>query len=163
MIRRATREHLTLELDYAGESQRDMRTRRIQPHQVAESGVRTYIVAWAEDVGAWRHFRLDRIVAVRMTDSHFEPRSDFEPMVNPRDAFRPSGATDRVTVRFRPEVAPWVTEFYTEHRRDEDGSVTVHFEAASADWLVRRVLEFGCDAEVVAPADYRNAVARAVA
>jgi proteasome accessory factor BC len=162
-IRRATREHRTLELDYAGESERGVRTRTIQPHQVAESGVRTYIIAWAEDVGAWRHFRLDRIVAVRMTDSHFEPRSDFEPMVKPRDAFRPSGATDRVTVRFRPEVAPWVTEFYAEHRRDKDGSVLVSFEATSADWLVRRVLEFGCDAEVVAPEDYRNAMARAVA
>lgn len=163
MIRRAAREHVTLELDYAGESERGVRTRRIQPHQVAESGVRTYIVAWAEDVGAWRHFRLDRIVAVRMTDSHFEPRSDFEPMVKPRDAFRPSGATDRVTVRFRPDVAPWVTEFYAEHRRDDDGSVTVAFEATSTDWLVRRVLEFGCDAEVVSPSNYREAMVRAFA
>jgi predicted DNA-binding transcriptional regulator YafY len=84
-------------------------------------------------------------------------------MVKPRDAFRPSGATDRVTVRFRAEVAPWVTEFYTEHRRDADGSVTVQFEATSADWLVRRVLEFGCDAEVVSPASYRDAVVRSVA
>jgi len=163
IIRRASREHVTLELDYAGESERSVRTRRIQPHQFAESGVRTYIVAWAEDVGAWRHFRLDRIVAFRMTESRFEPRVDFEPMVKPRDAFRPSGATDRVTVRFRPDVAPWVTEFYTDHRRDEDGSVIVQFEATSADWLVRRVLEFGCDAEVVSPATYRDAVARAVA
>lgn len=163
IIRRAAHEHITLELDYAGESERDVRTRRIQPHQLAELGVRTYIVGWAEDVGAWRHFRLDRVVAVRMTESHFEPRSDFEPMVKPRDAFRPSGATDRVTVRFRAEVAPWVTEFYAEHRREEDGSVTVQFEATSSDWLVRRVLEFGCDAEVVSPANYRAAVARAVA
>jgi proteasome accessory factor C len=120
-------------------------------------------VAWAEDVGAWRHFRLDRIFAVRMTESRFEPRLDFQPMVKPRDAFRPSGATDHVTVRFRPDAAPWVTEFYTEHRRDEDGSVTVQFEATSADWLVRRVLEFGADAEVVGPVEYRAAVARAVA
>src|SRR5687768_11856485 len=163
MIRRATLEHLTLELDYAGESERGVRTRRIQPHQVAESGVRTYIVAWAEDVGAWRHFRLDRIVAIRMTDSHFEPRSDFEPMVEPRDAFRPSGATDNVTVRFRPEVAPWVTEYYNTHELTADGSVLVTFESSSREWHVRRVLEFGNDAEVVAPAEYRAALARAVA
>jgi predicted DNA-binding transcriptional regulator YafY len=83
-------------------------------------------------------------------------------MVKPRDSFRPSSATDRVTVRFRPEAAPWATEYYSEHRRDEDGSVVVSFEATSADWLVRRVLEFGCDAEVVSPANYRDAVVRAV-
>jgi len=163
LVRRAVRQHVALEIDYAGETDREVRTRIIHPYQVAESGVRTYIVAWAQDVGAWRHFRLDRIVAVRMTDSHFEPRSDFEPMVQPRDAFRPQGSTERVTVRFRAEVAPWVTEFYMEHEREADGSVLVHFDATSADWLVRRVLEFGPDAEVESPANYRDAVLRAVA
>jgi proteasome accessory factor C len=163
IVRRAVREHIALKIEYAGEADREVRTRVIHPHQVAESGVRTYIVAWAGDVGAWRHFRLDRIVAARMTETHFEPRTDFEPLTQPGDAFRPGGATERVTVRFRPEVAPWVTEYYTDHDREADGSVRVHFEATSADWLVRRVLEFGPDAEVVAPAEYRAAVARAVA
>lgn len=163
IVRRAVREHVALEIEYAGESDRAVRTRTIEPHQVAESGVRTYVVAWAGDVGAWRHFRLDRIVAARMTETRFEPRADFAPMTQPGDAFRPRGATDRVTVRFRPEVAPWVTEYYAGHDRQPDGSVLVQFEAASADWLVRRVLEFGSDAEVVAPAEYRAAVARAVA
>jgi proteasome accessory factor C len=163
LVRQAVREHIVLEIDYAGEANREVRTRVIQPHQVAESGVRTYIVAWAGDVGAWRHFRLDRIVAARITETHFEPRTDFEPMKQPRDAFRPGGATERVTVRFRPEAAPWVTEFYPDHQRQDDGSVLVHFEASSAEWLVRRVLEYGCDAEVVAPESYRNAVVRAVA
>lgn len=163
LVRRAVREHVALEIDYAGETDREVRTRIIHPHQVAESGVRTYIVAWAADLGAWRHFRLDRIVAARMIDFHFEPRPDFAPMAQPRDAFRPHGSTERVTVRFRAEVAPWVTEFYTSHERQADGSVLVHFEASSADWLVRRVLEFGPDAEVLSPAKYRDAVVKAVA
>lgn len=163
ILRRAVREHVALEIEYAGESDREVRTRIIEPHQVAESGVRTYVVAWAGEVGAWRHFRLDRIVSARMTETRFEPRTDFEPMTQPADAFRPAKATDRVMVRFRPEVAPWVTEYYAGHDREPDGSVVVHFEAASKDWLVRRVLEFGSDAEVVAPAEYRAAVARAVA
>lgn len=163
VVRRAVREHVALEIEYAGESDREVRTRIIEPHQVAESGVRTYVVAWAGDVGAWRHFRLDRIVAARMTETRFEPRADFDPMTQPADSFRPGNATDRVTVRFRPEVAPWVTEYYAGHEREQDGSVLVHFEAASKDWLVRRVLEFGSDAEVVAPAEYRAAVASAVA
>lgn len=163
LVRRAVREHVALEIDYAGETDREVRTRIIHPHQVAESGVRTYIVGWAADVKAWRHYRLDRIVAARLTGTRFEPRTDFEPMMQPRDAFRPGSSTERVTVRFRKDVAPWVTEFYTDHEREADGSVLVHFEASSADWLVRRVLEYGCDAEVIAPEDYRDAVRRAVA
>jgi proteasome accessory factor C len=163
IVRRAAREHIVLAIEYAGEARREVSTRRILPHQVAESGVRTYVVAWADDVAAWRHFRLDRILSASLTDRRFEPRSDFEPMEHPRDAFRPHTATDRVTVRFRSEVAPWVTEFYAEHETLGDGSVLVHFDATSREWLVRRVLEFGGDAEVVEPPEYRAAVARAVA
>jgi predicted DNA-binding transcriptional regulator YafY len=163
IVRRAARERIAVEIQYAGEARREVTTRTILPHQVAESGVRTYVVAWANDVGAWRHFRLDRILSTSLTDRRFEPRIDFEPVEHPRDTFRPRTATDRVTVRFRSEVAPWVTEFYAAHETLSDGSVLVHFDASSREWLVRRVLEFGDDAEVVAPPEYRSAVARAVA
>jgi predicted DNA-binding transcriptional regulator YafY len=46
-VRQAVRDHLALKIDYAGEANREVRMRVIHPHQVAESGVRTYIVAWA--------------------------------------------------------------------------------------------------------------------
>lgn len=163
LIRAAVRDHLVVEVDYAGESDEDVRTRVIQPHQLAELGVRRYVVAWDEEVGAWRHFRLDRMVDVRPTTRPFEPRADFEPVREPRDTFRPDGTTERVTVRFRPEAAAWAAESFPDHRVAGDGSVLVEFEAADPRWLVRRVLEFGPDAEVLAPAHYRDAVRRAVA
>ena len=163
VVRRAARDHTVLEIEYAGEAQREVRTRTIQPHQVAESGVRTYVVAWAEDVGAWRHFRLDRILSATTTARRFEPRADFEPLEHPRDAFRPGGMTERVTVRFSADAAPWVMEFYAGCEQQADGSVLLHLDVSSPEWLVRRVLEFGADAEVIAPEKYRSALARAVA
>jgi len=66
-------------------------------------------------------------------------------------------------VRFRREAAPWVTEFFPEHEVCADGSVLVQFDASSTEWLTRRVLEFGADAEVVDPPHYRDAVRRAIA
>jgi len=82
---------------------------------------------------------------------------------DPRDVFSSSERGDTVTVRFRPEVAPWVREFFAEHEAQADGSVLVRFSASSKEWLTRRVLEFGADAEVVEPAQYREAVRRAIA
>jgi len=41
--------------------------------------------------------------------------------------------------------------------------VLVQFDASSTEWLTRRVLEFGADAEVVEPPHYRDAVRRAIA
>lgn len=162
LVRQAVRERRVLELEYAGEGERDVRARTVHPYQVAESGIRAYVVAWASDVGAWRHFRLDRIVSARLQDAVFEPRTDFEPVTDPRHVFRPGAATERVTIRFRPAAAAWAAEFFTENEAMEDGSVLVHFEASSVEWLTRRVLEFGPDAEVVEPSRYREAVQRAI-
>jgi predicted DNA-binding transcriptional regulator YafY len=37
------------------------------------------------------------------------------------------------------------------------------FQASSVEWLVRRVLEYGAEAEVLEPVSYREAMRRAVA
>ncbi|HEX9564933.1 MAG TPA: WYL domain-containing protein [Gemmatimonadaceae bacterium] len=163
IIGRAIREHRVLEIAYAGEVRHDVRTRLVQPYQLAEFGVRSYLVAWAPDVGAWRHFRLDRVLQVTATDTVFVPLGDFEPLVQPRDIFRPGSVVESVTVRFRRDVSAWVTEAFPEHRVQADGSVLVMFTATSLEWMTRKVLEFGADAEVVEPAHYRDAVRLAVA
>lgn len=160
--RRAIDERRALAIEYAGEGAPDVRSRAVHPHQLATLGVRTYLVAWAPDANAWRHFRLDRVQSARLSDERFERRDDFRPVTEPRDLFR-AGATEPVTVRFRAEVAAWVTESFPQHEVASDGSVLVRFEASSPEWLTRRVLEFGADAEVIAPARYRDAVRRVVA
>lgn len=162
LVRRVVSDRLALHIEYAGEGRHEVQPRVVHPYQWVESGLRSYLVAWAPDVGGWRHFRLDRIVSARVSAEPFVERDDFTPVSEPRDLFR-GAALEAVTVRFRAEVAPWVTEFFTEHEPQADGSVLVRFQASSAAWLVRRVLEFGPDAEVVGPAGFRAAVARALA
>ena len=162
-LRYAVRERLAVEIVYAGEGEREVRTRTIHPYQVAELGVSTFIAAWANDAHAWRTFRLDRIISITLTTISFIPRDDFLPMTRPTDSFRPNTAVERVTVRFRAAVSAWVIEFFPEHEVLADGSVLVRFSVASPDWLTRRVLEFGADAEVVEPSRYRDAVRRAIA
>lgn len=41
--------------------------------------------------------------------------------------------------------------------------MVVAFTVGSVEWLVRRLLEYGADAEVIEPEAYREAVRRAVA
>jgi predicted DNA-binding transcriptional regulator YafY len=163
LLRTAARERQALSIEYAGEGQPETRIRVIHPYQVLESGVRTYVVAWSPDVGEWRHFRLDRIATVAPTGASFEPRADFKPLTDPREIFGGRDRSTRVTVRFHAEVAAWVKEFYVDGEVQEDGSVLVHLNASSPDWLVRRVLEHGTDVEVMEPPEYRKAVRRAVA
>lgn len=163
IIRDAIHERQALEIDYAGETDSAVRTRVIHPYQMAEIGVRTYVVAFAADVNAWRHFRLDRIVAVRPAKTRFELRYDFQPIETGHDTFRVRDQVDRVTVRFRAAAAAWATEYFSDHEVMDDGSVTVPFAASTNEWLTRRVLEFGTDAVVMEPPAYRDALRRAVA
>lgn len=151
-----------LALLYAGEGDIEGRRWTVQPHQLAEVRGRTYVVAWCEDTGDWRHFRLDRVLDALPADGTFERRADFRPIEAPEDVFRSDDA-EQVTVRFSPAVARWVRERYGEVEDQEDGGVVVHLPATSVQWLVRKVLEYGDDAEVIGPARYRAAVRRAVA
>lgn len=153
-----------VELLYAGEGERAGRRWLTQPHQLVAWHGRSYLIAWCDEVSDWRHFRLDRIIDALRCEGRFERRTDFEPVTDPGALFRPAdAATDPVRVRFSANVSRWVRERYPDCEQQADGSVIVTFQAASMDWLVRRVLEYGPDAEVVGPEEYREAVRRAVA
>jgi len=153
-----------VEIRYAGEASKRGASRVIQPHQVAAFAGRGYVAAWCERAGDWRHFRTDRIIHARSIDRTFTRRDDFTPIDNPDDLFQePDGGADDVSVRFSPEIARWILERYPEAEGHADGGVTVRYRVASVEWLVRRILQYGPEAEVLEPAEYREAMRRAVA
>jgi predicted DNA-binding transcriptional regulator YafY len=65
-------------------------------------------------------------------------------------------------VRYSPQVARWLAERFPGARRLEDGAVEVTHRVVEPSWLVRMVLQYGAEAEVVGPASYREYVSRAV-
>lgn len=147
-----------VEIDYATTGTAEVTTRTIHPHQVLVSGGRTYVVAWCELRGEWRRFRMDRILELRDSIRPFVERDDC-----PIDEiFDAEDLPDQVRVRFSPSIARWMVERYPAATREDDGSATVTYEAASVDWLVERVLQYGVDAEVLEPGLYRHAVHKGV-
>ena len=161
LLRIAARDRREVAVSYTAEGERLPVEWLLEPHQIAQSNGRTYIVAWTgED---WRHFRLDRVLSVSATGRVFEPRSDFVALQNPGDVFKPGLEMDKVTVRFSATIAPGIVERYPVHTKTPDGRVDVVFTTASPEWLARKILEYGRDAEVVNPERYRLAVRRAVA
>jgi proteasome accessory factor C len=153
-----------VELLYTGEGERTPGRWLIHPHQLVTWRERTYIVAWSEQTDDWRHFRFDRIIEARLMEGTFARRADFRPVIDPADLFRPGDAEpDAVRVRFASGIARWIKDRYRDCTELEDGGVEVTLRASGAEWLVRRVLEYGDQAVVVSPAAYREAVRRAVA
>lgn len=151
-----------LTLLYAGERDFAGSPRAVEPHQVVHANGRAYIVAWCRHARDWRHFRADRVLDASIDAAEFEPRA-FLAVEQPKDLLRAGQAdTDDVVVRYSPAVARWLAERHPEAKRLPDGALEVTHRVAEPAWLVRQVLGYADEAEVVAPAAYRAAVRRAV-
>lgn len=150
--------HRKVRIRYAAAGGGDVGDRVIHPVQVLVHRGRTYVVAWCELRVAWRRFRLDRILEAELLDESYEERDDC-----PYDTvFAGAAEADAVRVRFSSSVARWIREWSPDADEDADGGVTVTYHAASTEWLVQRVLQYGPEAEVLEPAWYRDAVREAV-
>lgn len=139
---------------YTGERSLAGTNRVIHPYQLLEQQGNTYVVAWCELAEGWRHFRADRMLDALVQDDHYRPRPDFVPA---GDSFHePSEGVTPVQVRFSPAIARWLRERHPDAVVEPDGGVIVTYLVASPEWLVRHVLQYGPEAEVVGPASFRE-------
>jgi proteasome accessory factor C len=152
-----------LRVRYVGEGAEQPSERVVEVHDVVSALGRHYLVAWCRVAGAWRRFRADRVLDAEVLDEPFARRSDVPVIRDRADLFAaPPDGVEEVRVRFSPRIARWIAERYPQGERQGDGSVVVTFQTASVDWLVRHVLQYGAEAEVVGPGAHREAVRRAV-
>ena len=153
LARRALSEQRCLEILYSksGEPAR----RIIEVQQVVRDGGHTYLVAWCRRSQNRRTFRADRVLDAELLDERCEVRDEL--FVEDGELFQaPDDGVQQVEVHFSPTVARWLAEAYPGARPDEQGGVTVRFEVADPAWLVRTVLQYGPEAEVVGPPEYRS-------
>lgn len=159
VLLRAIDQRQCVELRYAGSGSDAPTVRTVHPYQVLANWGRTYVVGWCEMRGKWRRFRLDRILDLIATEDAYAERTDCpydQIFVGSEDPLDP------VQVRFSQRIARWISERHPSATENRDGTVTVTYQAATADWLTERVLQYGADAEVVGPGFYRDAVQKAV-
>ena len=151
-----------LRIRYAGEGAERPSERVVEVHDVVSALGRHYFLAWCRLARAWRRFRADRVLDVEVLEGRFARRQDAPVIGDRADLFAaPPDGVEAVRVRFAPPVARWIAERYPQGELQDDGSVIVTFQSASVDWLVRHVLQYGAEAEVLGPPAYREAMRRA--
>jgi proteasome accessory factor C len=103
-------------------------------------------------------FRLDRIGSLTAQTQSFVPPSDFD-----LEKFRTGtpyfgDRSTTVQVWFAPALRPMVQERFTpgDVLTDDPNGLVVRVATASVAWLSRWVLSFGPEAEILAPAAYRD-------
>jgi predicted DNA-binding transcriptional regulator YafY len=158
-------ERRLIELEYYKENEDELTPRTVEPYALTNGREGWYVASFDPERDGVRHFRLDRIKRVTVTDERFDPRPEVDPAAEVDGWLRtgevPASATARVWVS--PERARWAREARRVVEEWSDGSVVVELSFAGVDWLVREVLKEAGDAAVLEPEDAREAVRVAVA
>jgi proteasome accessory factor BC len=149
-----------VEIDYYKESEDEFSLRRVEPYALVNGREGWYLASFDPDKRAMRHFRLDRIKRIEVTDEGFEARPEVNPAAEIEGWMRtgevPASRIARVWVS--PARARWAREARRVVQERSDGSVVVELGFAGVDWLVREILKEAGDAVVLEPQDAREAV-----
>jgi proteasome accessory factor BC len=153
-----------LELHYYKENEDQFTKREVEPYRLVSGPEGWYLGCYDLAREDTRHFRLDRMKEVRITDRAFEPREGMEERLDEQEWLvhgEVSGAgVARVWVS--PDRARWLREERTVVEELDDGAVIVEVPFGSPDWLVREILKGVGDLVVLEPSDARSAVLSAV-
>jgi proteasome accessory factor BC len=153
-----------IELEYYKENEDQIVQRRVEPYALTNGREGWYVASFDPERDAMRHFRLDRIKSVDVTEECFEPRPEVDPAAEV-DGWLRTGEVETsraARVLVSPERARWAREARRVVEERRDGSVVVELSFAGVDWLVREILKEAGDAAVLEPQDAREAVRAAV-
>jgi proteasome accessory factor C len=158
-LRKAIAERRKVRLCYRSGAASQPSERMVHPCSLVFSAGVWYVIAYCEQRRGLRFFRLDRIEGVERTDTPFDPPPEeaIQALCESKRAFyAPSPAM--MTVRYSPRIARWIAEREGKPLAP-DGSLTMEHPLADLHWAMRHVLQYGPDAEVLAPEHLRRAIA----
>ncbi len=157
--------HRLIELEYFKENEDELSHRTVEPYALTNGREGWYVASFDPERGGVRHFRLDRIKHVEMSERKFTPRPEVDPAAEVDGWLRTGEVEASRTARVwvSPERARWAREARNVVQERADGAVVVELSFAGVEWLVREILKEAGDAAVLEPADARKAVRETVA
>ncbi|GGL19006.1 DeoR family transcriptional regulator [Sphaerisporangium melleum] len=161
-LARACRDTVRVRFRYAGRHGGE-HERTAEPVRMVATGRRWYLMAWDLDRADWRTFRLDRMREVAATTFRFRAREHPDPVayVHRSVTQAPYRHVARVRLRARPErVRELVPSSVGRVEDDRDGWCVLIVGGDDLDRIAVHVAWLGFEAQVLEPAELRDAVAR---
>jgi len=154
-----------LHIRYHGRARDAESEREISPQRLVYYRDNWYLDAWCHASGGLRTFALDRIRAADElpTKAREVAASRLDRALGQGYGIFSGPARETAVLRFTPEAARWVADetWHPEQSsaRLEDGRYELRVPLAAREELVRDVLAYGAEVEVLAPAALRREVA----
>jgi proteasome accessory factor B len=143
--------------------------RRVRPYHIANRQNLWYLVGFDVERGALRTFAVTRIAEVSRTNESFTRPADFSPEKFFANALgvMGGGGDHRVVIRFAPGAAERVREReWHESQEMKDlpgGGLELRLRLGALTEIEQWILGWGAAAEVIAPAELRDNIRKAVA
>lgn len=168
VLNQAIAAHRRLEIEYFTMSRRAIRKRRVDPYRLWFFDGSLYLIAYCHMRQEIRIFAVDRIRALRTLEARFNP-----PQPPDLDALMASsfgvftGTPVSVRVRFAPSVAGYIQEKIWHPsqrlRPEPDGGLLFEAEVAGTEEIRHWIMQWGSQAEVLAPKALRQALVSEIA
>lgn len=158
-VQRAVHEGRALELLYRPPG-REAEEREVGPILLAHAEGRWYLLARDLAAGGQRAYRMDRVVEARESGEEFVAEAEDEEAVERffqdgriHDASGPDAPEPfEAAVVYSPGIARWIREHGWENAEElPDGGLRVRHRVLDPEWLLRHVLSYGPDAEILEP------------
>lgn len=155
-VREAVRADRCLRIRYTSAAASEPSDRDVCPLALVPSRGRWFLLGAVE--AQVRVYRLDRMAAAELLPETFDRAAApaLEGVLSGERIFVGEPA-ETMTVWYSPAIAGWISD-REEVKPAADGSVTVEYPLGDVEWAVRHVLQYGPDAEVLAPASVRARV-----
>lgn len=149
--------------NYNKPGQKDADFKEIRPVAVFFKRHSFYLAGFPKDLDEPRMYRINRIKNLSISKESFNVL-DFDIQSYLDDAFEffATGPVEEVQIVFKKSVAPFITELIWHPRQElvqnDDGSVTFKLKISVNQEIVRWIMQYGGECEVVSPKILRDMV-----
>ena len=161
--------HRLFTFDYAAPGADIVSSRTAEPQHLQHYMGSWVLIAWCTLRGDYRKFFLSRMKNIRVLDEPLHPRPFDEWQYQINDAFGIFQGKEIRTVelKFSPFRAAWISEqiWHPDQTMSPtpDGGLVLSLPVSDFREIKLKILQFGADVEVLAPAELRNQVQEEIA
>jgi proteasome accessory factor C len=158
-LRGALRAKKKVRLRYRAGSRKESSERVICPYSLVFASGAWFVIAYCDDSEGMRFFRVDRVEGATQLAQGFtpDPNVDIASIAGDKPFVGAPGQV--MTVRYSPRIARWICE-REGGTLETDGSLISDYPLGDMGWAVRHVLQYGPDAEALAPVELRAEIVR---
>jgi predicted DNA-binding transcriptional regulator YafY len=160
-LRRAVREHRSVEMKYQTSQMPHPTQRGLDPYALVHRWGWWYAIGFCHVHQEVRTFRVDRMIDVTLSDATFTPTPDFvlQEYLKNEMQNQPQVIT---RLRFAPEYAHLLAgnySYWTTVETKPDDSVETTFASPTLEWAASTTLAYGPAVEVLEPPELRTMIA----